>query len=97
MLPKNFHVHIMVMNRFKMHIWLVSQSATEFSLRVFCVYFTEEIKKEDLDPEDLQPFPTLKQCFEAVDLHTGFNIEIKYPQGLQVCTLLYHVMFYHMF
>jgi len=46
MLPKNFHVHIMVMNRFKMHIWLVSQSATEFSLRVFVFTSQRRLKRK---------------------------------------------------
>ena len=39
----------------------------------------EGIHDDDVDPEDLQPFPTLKRVFEVVDPHTGFNIEIKYP------------------
>ncbi|KAH3838085.1 putative glycerophosphocholine phosphodiesterase GPCPD1 homolog 2 [Dreissena polymorpha] len=43
----------------------------------------EEISRDDLDPEDLQPFPTLAQCLQAVDINTGFNIEIKYPQWLK--------------
>ena len=41
--------------------------------------FAEGIQEDDIDPEDLQPFPTLKRAFEAVDIHTGFNIEVKYP------------------
>ena len=45
---------------------------------------TDDIHSEDLDPEDLQPFPTLKRCLETVDEHTGFNIEIKYPQMMKV-------------
>ena len=52
-------------------------------LFVFC-FVSDDIHSEDLDPEDLQPFPTLKRCFEAVDQHTGFNIEIKYPQSFKV-------------
>ena len=41
--------------------------------------FIEGIQEDDVDPEDLQPFPTLKRVFESVDIHTGFNIEVKYP------------------
>ncbi|ESO83899.1 hypothetical protein LOTGIDRAFT_132728 [Lottia gigantea] len=33
----------------------------------------------DVDPDNLQPFPTLQQCFKGVDESLGFNIEIKYP------------------
>lgn len=43
------------------------------------ILFAEGIQEDDIDPEDLQPFPTLKRAFEAVDIHTGFNIEVKYP------------------
>ncbi|XP_064617078.1 glycerophosphocholine phosphodiesterase GPCPD1-like [Liolophura sinensis] len=32
----------------------------------------------DLEPGDLQPFPTLERVFEALDPHVGFNVEIKY-------------------
>ncbi|KAL3872266.1 hypothetical protein ACJMK2_040200 [Sinanodonta woodiana] len=35
---------------------------------------------DDLDPEELQPFPTFQKLFEAVDEHIGFNVEVKYPQ-----------------
>ena len=41
---------------------------------------TEGIQDDDVDPEDLQPFPSLATVFQSVDHHTGFNIEIKYPQ-----------------
>ncbi|XP_052797053.1 glycerophosphocholine phosphodiesterase GPCPD1-like isoform X2 [Mya arenaria] len=47
------------------------------------VHREEELHDEDTDPEDLQPFPTVARCLQAVDLHTGFNIEIKYPQWLE--------------
>lgn len=47
------------------------------------LFSADEIHTEDLDPEDLQPFPTLRRCFESVDEHTGFNIEIKYPQTIK--------------
>lgn len=30
------------------------------------------------DHEDSQPFPTFKQVLDAVDLHVGFNVEIKW-------------------
>lgn len=40
----------------------------------------EGIQDDDVDPADLQPFPTLQNVFESVDIHTGFNIEVKYPQ-----------------
>jgi len=49
--------------------------------------FTEGIHDDDIDPEDLQPFPSLQQVFETVDMHTGFNIEIKYPQKKMVSHL----------
>ncbi|XP_053381045.1 glycerophosphocholine phosphodiesterase GPCPD1-like [Mercenaria mercenaria] len=39
----------------------------------------EGIQDDDVDPEDIQPFPTLERLFEGVDIHTGFNIEVKYP------------------
>ncbi|XP_052093796.1 glycerophosphocholine phosphodiesterase GPCPD1-like isoform X1 [Mytilus californianus] len=35
--------------------------------------------EDQLDPFDLQPFPTLERCFDAVDEHVGFNVEVKYP------------------
>ncbi|XP_061183603.1 glycerophosphocholine phosphodiesterase GPCPD1-like [Saccostrea echinata] len=38
------------------------------------------IHDDDIDPSDLQPFPTLERVFEAVNPCTGFNVEIKYPQ-----------------
>lgn len=38
-----------------------------------------DMHEDDIDPVDSQPFPTLKRCFEAVDQHVGFNIEVKYP------------------
>ena len=37
-----------------------------------------------LDPEDRAPFPTLKQVFDALDPHIGFNIEIKYAMEVKV-------------
>lgn len=40
----------------------------------------EDIHEDDVDPTDLQPFPTLERVFEAVNPATGFNVEIKYPQ-----------------
>ena len=40
---------------------------------------TEGIQDDDMEPEDVQPFPTLERLFDAVDKHTGFNVEIKYP------------------
>ncbi|XP_078326933.1 glycerophosphocholine phosphodiesterase GPCPD1-like isoform X1 [Crassostrea virginica] len=40
----------------------------------------DDIHDDDIDPTDLQPFPTLERVFEAVNPSTGFNIEIKYPQ-----------------
>ena len=49
---------------------------------------TEDIHEDDVSPEDLQPFPTLKRVFEGVELHTGFNVEIKYPLPKVVCIAL---------
>jgi glycerophosphocholine phosphodiesterase GPCPD1 len=40
----------------------------------------DDIHDDDIDPSDLQPFPTLEKVFEAVNPATGFNVEIKYPQ-----------------
>lgn len=40
----------------------------------------DDIHEDDIDPTDLQPFPTLERVFEAVNPATGFNVEIKYPQ-----------------
>ena len=39
---------------------------------------------DDTDHDDLQPFPTLQRCFEAVDPNLGFNVEVKYPQEKKV-------------
>lgn len=50
--------------------------------------FSEDIQEDDVDPEDHQPFPTLKRVFEGVDRHTGFNIEVKFPQVKIVCSFL---------
>ncbi|XP_052788976.1 glycerophosphocholine phosphodiesterase GPCPD1-like isoform X2 [Mya arenaria] len=44
-------------------------------------YKYEGIQDDDVEPEDTQPFPSLEQVFRSVDIHTGFNIEIKYPQA----------------
>ncbi|XP_052220535.1 glycerophosphocholine phosphodiesterase GPCPD1-like [Dreissena polymorpha] len=43
-------------------------------------YKYEGIHDNDLDTVDLQPFPSLEQAFQSVDIHTGFNIEVKFPQ-----------------
>ena len=53
------------------------------------VLFSEDIHEDDIDPEDLQPFPTLKRVFESVDIHTGFNIEVKYPMKKVVSHCLF--------
>lgn len=37
---------------------------------------------DNMDPFDLQPFPTLARCFEAVSDHVGFNVEVKYPMEM---------------
>ncbi|XP_070532631.1 glycerophosphocholine phosphodiesterase GPCPD1-like isoform X2 [Ptychodera flava] len=36
--------------------------------------------EDDVEDFDVQPFPTLRQVFEKVPEHIGFNVEIKYPQ-----------------
>ncbi|XP_074655941.1 glycerophosphocholine phosphodiesterase GPCPD1-like isoform X2 [Tubulanus polymorphus] len=41
-----------------------------------------DLHKEDEDPLEHQPFPTLQTCLEQIDPHTGFNVEIKYPMAL---------------
>ncbi|KAL5013098.1 hypothetical protein ScPMuIL_011649 [Solemya velum] len=41
------------------------------------------IDEEDLDPIDLQPFPTLTQCLQTISPDVGFNIEVKYPMKLK--------------
>ena len=41
---------------------------------------------EEVSEEDHQPFPTLQHCLEHVDPGVGFNIEIKYPQLIEVST-----------
>jgi hypothetical protein len=48
----------------------------------------EGIQEDDMDPEDLQPFPTLERLFDTVDKHTGFNVEVKYPLLKAVSNLL---------
>ncbi|VDI31140.1 glycerophosphocholine phosphodiesterase GPCPD1 [Mytilus galloprovincialis] len=40
---------------------------------------SDERYEDNVDPKETQPFPTLKQCFEDVDEHVGFNVEVKYP------------------
>ena len=59
--------------------------------------FSEGIQDDDIDPEDLQPFPTLKGVFESVDKHTGFNIEVKYPMKKLVSLFISIIGFYYRF
>ncbi|CAC5407430.1 GPCPD1 [Mytilus coruscus] len=40
---------------------------------------SDERYDDNVDPIETQPFPTLKRCFEDVDEHVGFNVEVKYP------------------
>ncbi|XP_052093799.1 glycerophosphocholine phosphodiesterase GPCPD1-like [Mytilus californianus] len=40
---------------------------------------SDERYEDNVDPVETHPFPTLKQCFEDVDEHVGFNVEVKYP------------------
>lgn len=52
------------------------------------VYHTEEGKKRearffDEDLEEHQPFPTLKSALDMIDVHVGFNVEIKWSQRLE--------------
>lgn len=39
-------------------------------------FFDEEL-------EDHQPFPTLQQALETLNIHVGFNIEIKWTMKLE--------------
>ena len=74
---------------------IFSHSMAWKTLHVLCIksmsflsktyLISEGIQDDDIDPEDLQPFPTLKRVFESVDKHTGFNIEVKYPMKKLVC------------
>ncbi|XP_023024329.2 glycerophosphocholine phosphodiesterase GPCPD1 [Leptinotarsa decemlineata] len=65
-------------------------------LRLLKVYHLTEGKSKnprffDEDLDDHQPFPTLQQCLETLDSHTGFNIEIKWTMQLKDGTYeLYH-------
>ncbi|KAG5879201.1 hypothetical protein JTB14_030160 [Gonioctena quinquepunctata] len=65
-------------------------------LRMLKVYHLTEGKSKnprffDEDLDDHQPFPTLQQCLEILDNHTGFNIEIKWTMQMQDGTYeLYH-------
>ncbi|CAH1183717.1 unnamed protein product [Phaedon cochleariae] len=65
-------------------------------LRLLKVYHLSEGKSKnqrffDEELDDHQPFPTLQQCLEQLDPHTGFNIEIKWTMQLQDDTYeLYH-------
>ncbi|PAA72563.1 hypothetical protein BOX15_Mlig000303g1 [Macrostomum lignano] len=43
----------------------------------------EHLDTDDIDPVELQPFPSLRQCLEQVNPDTGFLIEIKYPQKVK--------------
>ena len=36
------------------------------------------------EPEDLLPFPTLEKLLTTLDVHVGVNVEIKYPQFIDV-------------
>ena len=47
---------------------------------------------EEVSEEDHQPFPTLQYCLEHVDPAVGFNIEIKYPQLVEVSAGSHHVL-----
>ncbi|XP_028127733.1 glycerophosphocholine phosphodiesterase GPCPD1 [Diabrotica virgifera virgifera] len=56
-------------------------------LRLLKVYHLTEGKSKnqrffDEELDDHQPFPTLQQCLETLDSHTGFNIEIKWTMQL---------------
>ena len=46
---------------------------------------------EEVSEEDHQPFPTLQHCLEHVDPGVGFNIEIKFPQLVEVsaCQIMF--------
>ncbi|XP_053380128.1 glycerophosphocholine phosphodiesterase GPCPD1-like [Mercenaria mercenaria] len=46
----------------------------------------EEINSDEDTHEDLETFPTLERCLNSVDKHTGFNIELKFPQELKTGT-----------
>lgn len=54
---------------------------------------TQNQKFFDEDLEEHQPFPTLQQCLETLDINCGFNIEIKWTMQLFNDTFeLYHPM-----
>ena len=55
---------------------------------IFSQCFTDDMNSEEDLPADLETFPTLERCLNAVDNHTGFNIELKYPQELMVCQVI---------
>ncbi|XP_064650028.1 glycerophosphocholine phosphodiesterase GPCPD1-like isoform X2 [Lineus longissimus] len=42
---------------------------------------SKDLHEEVTDHEDHLHFPTLSNCFQSVDPHVGFNVEIKYPQS----------------
>ena len=49
-----------------------------------------EMNMEDIDPSELQPFPTLHSCLELIHPDLGFNIELKYPQTYLVIGVYFH-------
>ncbi|KAL4219632.1 hypothetical protein ACF0H5_022204 [Mactra antiquata] len=43
----------------------------------------DELHEDDVFSDDMQSFPLLETVLKQVDIHTGFNIELKYPQEMQ--------------
>lgn len=37
----------------------------------------------DEDLEEHQPFPTLEMAFKEIDVHVGFNVELKWTMELE--------------
>ena len=74
------------------HIFEAAAAAADKITFIFFLYFERIYKKnilmldfeENLLTFAHQPFPTLKQTFDAIPPHTGFNIEIKWPTLDQV-------------
>lgn len=62
------------------------RSLTLEQLHNLKVQHVEELShgpKEFSDLEDHEPFPTLQKALETIDVHTGFNVELKWDMELK--------------
>lgn len=59
-----------------------------FALLLFKVYHLVEGRSHeklfnDEDLDEHQPFPTLESALKDIDVHTGFNVELKWTMELE--------------